>query len=41
MDKTPGAQVGMCWWEKAGTDLAEARETATAAAEADKDGMEE
>ena len=31
----------MRWWEQAGIDLARAREKATAAAEVDKDGMEE
>ena len=31
----------MKWWEKARIDMAEAREMAEAAAEADKDGLEE
>ena len=35
--RTPGARVGMRWWEQASIDLAGARETATAAAEADED----
>ena len=34
-------RVGMRWWEQAVLDLEGARDTAAAAAEADKDGMEE
>ena len=41
VERERGAWVGMWWWEKAGIDLAGARETATAEAEADEDGLEE
>ena len=34
---TQGAQVGMRLWEQAGIDLSGARDTTTAAAEADGD----
>ena len=36
---TPGERVGVMWWEQAAIDLAGARETVTAAEEADRDGM--
>ena len=34
-------RVEMWWWEQAGINIAGVRETVTAAAEADEDGMEE
>ena len=40
-ERKQGARVGMWWWEQAGIDLAGARETAVAAAEANEDGLEE
>ena len=33
--------MGMRWWEHSGLDMAGARETETAAEEADKDELEE
>ena len=38
-ERTPGARVGVWWWEQAGFDLAGARETTESAEEADGDGM--
>ena len=40
-ESNQGARVGMRWWEQTVLDMAGARETAEAAAEVDKDGMEE
>ena len=40
-ERKQGEWVWMRWWEQAGIDLAGARETAKAAAEADEDGLEE
>ena len=40
-ERTPGAQVGMRWWEQVEIDLVGERETSVATVEADKDGMEE
>ena len=43
VERKRGAWVGMQWWEQARIDLEGARERAmaAAAAEADKDGLEE
>ena len=38
-ERTPGARVGVWWWEQAVFDLAGARETTESAEEADGDGM--
>ena len=38
-ERTPGARVGVWWWEQAGFDLSGARETTESAEEADGDGM--
>ena len=40
-DRNWGERVVIRWWEQAGIYLAWARETVEAAAEMDKDGMEE
>ena len=40
-EKNQGSRVGTHWWEQAGIDLSVARETTTAAAEAEKYGLEE
>ena len=41
MERKREARVGMRWWEQAVIDLAGAKETEAAAAEVDKDGLEE
>ena len=38
-ERTPGARVGVWWWEQAVFDLAGARETTSSAEEADGEGM--
>ena len=38
-ERNKGAQVGMWWWEQAVIYLVGARDTASIAGEADKDGM--
>ena len=40
-ERKRGTQEGTRWWEQAGIDLAGAKETAAAASEVDKDGIEE
>ena len=40
-ERNKGSQMGIRWWEQAEIYLAGKRETATAAADAYKDGMEE
>ena len=39
--RTQGARVRMWWWEQAGIKMANPREMAMAAVEADEDGLEE
>ena len=41
MERKRGAHVGLRFWEKLVLDLEGERETSAAAAEADKDGLEE
>ena len=37
-EKTPGARVGIRWWEQAGIDPTGSRERAAIGADADEDG---